>query len=73
MVAPRPVSLVQRSAVAGEPTPEPLGVVGSLPVKSQVTALTAITTPDATDATTVITLANANKAKINAIIAALKA
>lgn len=38
-----------------------------------IAALTAITTPNATDATTVITLANANKAKINAIIAALQA
>lgn len=38
-----------------------------------IVALTAITTPDATDATTVITLANATKAKVNALIAALKA
>ncbi len=35
-------------------------------------ALTAVTTPDATDAATVITLANANKAKINQIITLLK-
>lgn len=41
--------------------------------KAQIAALTPVATPDATDATTVITLANANKAKINAIIAALKA
>lgn len=38
-----------------------------------IQAITAITTPDATDATTVITLANATKAKVNALIAALKA
>jgi len=37
-----------------------------------ILAITAITTPDATDATTVITLANATKAKVNALIAALK-
>lgn len=41
--------------------------------KTQITALAAITTPDATDLATAQTLANANKAKINAIIAALKA
>lgn len=38
-----------------------------------IQAITPITTPDATDATTVITLANATKAKVNQIIAALKA
>lgn len=46
---------------------------GSTEDKPEVAALTPVTTPDATDATTVITLANANKAKINAIIAALQA
>lgn len=46
---------------------------GAVAAKTQVAALTPVTTPDATDAATVITLANANKAKINAIIAALKA
>jgi len=46
---------------------------GAVATKTAIAALTAVTTPDATDATTVITLANANKAKINAIIAALKA
>lgn len=45
----------------------------SIEDKPQIAALTPVSTPDATDATTVITLANANKAKINAIIAALKA
>lgn len=38
-----------------------------------VAALTPVTTPDATDEATAVTLANANKAKINAIIAALQA
>lgn len=41
--------------------------------KPQIIALTAITTPDGSDAATTQTLANANKAKINQIIAALKA
>ena len=36
-----------------------------------VAALTPVTTPDASSPETVITLANANKAKINEIIAAL--
>lgn len=37
-----------------------------------ITALTAVTTPDATDEATAITLANALKVKVNAIITALK-
>ena len=36
-------------------------------------SVAAITTPDATDLASAQTLANANKAKINALIAALKA
>lgn len=39
--------------------------------KAGVVAITAITTPDATDLATVLTLANATKAKVNALIAAL--
>lgn len=46
---------------------------GAIAAKTQIAALTPVSTPNATDATTVITLANANKAAINAIIAALKA
>lgn len=45
----------------------------SIATKTQIAALTPVATADATDPATVITLANANKAKINAIIAALKA
>lgn len=46
-------------------------------VASQITPLavaniTPVSTADATDLATAITLANANKAKINALIAALK-
>lgn len=46
---------------------------GAVAAKAQIAALTPVSTADATDPATVITLANANKAKINAIIAALKA
>lgn len=41
--------------------------------KPAIVALAAITTPDATDLASAQTLANANKVKINQIIAALKA
>lgn len=41
--------------------------------KAQFAALSAITTPDATDEASAITLANVNKSFINSIIAALKA
>jgi hypothetical protein len=40
-------------------------------VSGALTGVTAITTPDATDLATAITLANATKAKVNQIIAAL--
>lgn len=74
MTSPKPVTLTQiATASYVGPDPEPLTVVGALPIKSQVAALTAITTPDATDPATTMALANINKAKINAIIAALKA
>lgn len=46
---------------------------GAVAAKSQVAALTPIATADATDLATVLVLANATKAKVNAIIAALKA
>jgi hypothetical protein len=41
--------------------------------KAQIVALTAIATADATDEATAITLVNECKAKINSVIAALKA
>lgn len=47
--------------------------VGATTPSGAIEALTAITTPDATDAASTQTLSNANKAKINQIIAALKA
>lgn len=47
-------------------------VAGQLPNEAAITALAPVTVADATDATTAAALANANKAAINAIIAALK-
>lgn len=44
-----------------------------VPVKSEITALTTVTTADGTDPATTQALANALKVKINQIIAALKA
>jgi len=52
---------------------DPTGAPIKLPGAAGITALTAVTTPDATDAATAVTLANALKVKVNAIIAALKA
>lgn len=70
---PKPVVLTTGTNPNPTLAPEPLIVVGGLPTKTQVAALTPITTPDATDEASAIILANANKAKINAIITALKA
>lgn len=70
---PKPVVLTTGTNPNPSLAPEPLIVVGGLPTKTQVAGLTLVTTPDATDETTAIALANANKAKINAIITALKA
>lgn len=50
-----------------------LDVLEPVADKAEIDALTAITTPDASDEATAVTLANATKAKVNAIIAALKA
>lgn len=49
------------------------GVPLDIADKPQIAALTAIATADASDPTTTQALANECKAKINAIIAALKA
>jgi hypothetical protein len=46
---------------------------GATSTKPAVVALAAIATADATDLASAITLANATKVKVNAIIAALKA
>lgn len=73
MVDPRPITLTSGTNPNPAFTPEPVIVVGGLPTKTQVAALTNITTADATDLPTAIALANATKAKVNQIIAALKA
>ena len=53
--------------------PTVAGVSAALKAKPQVAALATVTTPDATDEATAITLVNALKVSVNAIIAALKA
>lgn len=73
MVDPRPITLTSGTNPNPAFTPEPVIVVGGLPTKTQVAALTNISTADATDLPTAIALANATKAKVNQIIAALKA
>lgn len=50
-----------------------LGYFDSVAAKTQIAALTTVSTANATDLTTAVALANANKVAINAIIAALKA
>lgn len=47
--------------------------VSSATKGAAITALTAVATPDASDLATAITLVNALKVKVNAIIAALQA
>ena len=67
----------RRLAELGMPTPlaqeAAAQIDAAVAAKSQIAALSAITTPDGSDPATTQALANANKAKINAIIAALQA
>lgn len=42
MVAPKPVKLTQRAAVAGEPAPQPLDIVGSVPAAALPAATTSV-------------------------------
>lgn len=70
---PRPVVITTGTNPNPSLAPEPLIAVGGLPTKTQVAALTAITTANASDAATTQALVNEIKAKVNAIIAALKA
>lgn len=65
---PQPVTIYDLPAV-----PTTAQVRTAVSTKPQIVALTNVTTADATDLPTAQALANANKAKINAIIAALKA
>lgn len=73
MADPKPIVLTTGTNPNPDLAPQPMIVVGGLPTKSQVAGLTNVTTADATDLATAIALTNANKAKINQIIAALKA
>ena len=61
------------TAKIGNYTPTAAEVGTALKAKTQIAALTAVAVADATDLPTAQALANANKAAINAIIAALKA
>lgn len=82
MAEPQPVVITSGTNPNPGISPVPLIAVGGLPTKTQVAALTNVTTPDAVASVAVptkaefdavVALTNANKAKINAIIAALKA
>ena len=85
---PKPVVLTTGPNPNPNLAPEPLIVVGGLPTNTQVAGLTPVTAADAVKAAdqqpapanptkaefdVLVTLANANKAKINEIITALKA
>lgn len=70
---PKPVVLTVGTNPNPTLAPEPLVVVGGLPTKTEVAGLTPISTADATDPASTQALANEIKAKVNAIIAALKA
>jgi len=62
-----------RLAELGMVPPLAKEIVANLPASDpDIIALTPIATADATDLATVLVLANATKAKVNAIIAALK-
>lgn len=60
-------------AKAGNYTPNTAEVSTALKAKTQIAALATVTTPDATDLATAITLVNALKVSVNSIVAALKA
>ncbi|MEI3845324.1 MULTISPECIES: hypothetical protein [unclassified Microbacterium] len=70
---PPTVGTTATTAKAGNYVPTSTEVGNALKAKAQVAALAAITVADATDEATAIALANATKATVNAIIAALKA
>ncbi|CAA2141479.1 hypothetical protein [Hyphomicrobium sp. ghe19] len=60
------------SNIFGEKGKNLADLLNAKPDHGDFDSITAITTPDATDEATAIALANANKAKINAILAKLK-
>jgi hypothetical protein len=73
MADPRPVSITQvpEADYEGAYAPEPLLVVGDL-IPEAVQGIATVATADATDGATAATLANALKARLNALITALK-
>ena len=75
MVAPKPVVLTQRAAVSGEPAPEPLDIVGSVPAGAIPAAgatrggvLRGVAVADITPATDGTTAGTA----LNALLASLR-
>lgn len=84
MPAPKPITLtsVATNAYEGAQDPQPFVAVGGVPMAAATTsaagavkrtpAITDVTAPDATDEASAVVLANANKAKINALLAALR-
>lgn len=75
MAKPRPVTITQMDAADydGVFTPEPLLVVGDIGAFDPQPAIANIATADGSDPATTQALANATKAKVNAILAALRA
>ena len=76
MPQPKPVTLTQipEGEYEGAGAPQPLVIVGGdITGIDPQAAIANVGTADATDGATAATLANANKAKINAILAALRA
>ena len=72
MATPKPVVRTQSDTWSGLFDPEPLVVIGNLPHNSQP-AIADIATADGSDPATTQALANATKAKVNAILAMLRA
>lgn len=79
MAKPKPITLTTASTTTNPPLkPQPFVVVqgaaaGSAGVVTKQAAITNVTTADAADEATAVALANANKAKINQILVALRA
>lgn len=79
MADPKPIKLTQVTTAnyEGGAEPQPMvivgaGNVGQSALVTKQSGIANITTADATDLPTAIALANANKAKVNAILAALR-
>lgn len=67
------VGTTATTAKAGNYTPTSAEVSTALKAKAAIASLATVTTPDATDEATAITLVNALKVAVNQVIAALKA